>query len=483
MEVGRKFPWVTAGKLLAALAAVGAVTAGCLFAKVNQTTTGFVYLITVLFIASGWGLTEATVASVVGMLCYNFFFLPPVGEFTIADPQNWVALGAFLVTAIVASQLSAHARNQARASIRRQLELERLYSLGRSILLDSGDERLPVRLARRVAQAFELQAVAFYDASSAQVHLAGPEDLSIPPDILDKALAGDIEKAEKGDSRFAVIRLGMKPAGVLAIRGVVSETAMDAISSLMAIGLERARTQEIENRAKAARQSQELKSTLLDALAHEFKTPLTSIKAATTTVLADDHFTGPYRELLSIVDEETDRLDNLVSDAIQMSRIEGGKFKLHRFPVSPSEVIDTVIAQMRPRLEDRPVEKSVSPDAHQVYIDRDLIQLSLRQLVDNAMKHAPGHSPIRIGAEVADATVAFWVTDDGPGIAGAEAERVFERFYRGRADGNAVPGSGIGLSVVREIARAHGGEASVVSEPGKGARFAISLPLAAADLP
>lgn len=473
---------LSGGKLVATLLAVAAVTLACKYSGVNQTTTGFAYLLTVLFIASAWGLTQTIVASVVAMLCYNFFFLPPIGKFTIADPQNWIALGAFLVTGIVAGQLSASVRRQASAAIRRQLELERLYSLGRSILLDSGDHPVPSWLARHVAEAFDLQAVALFDTHSGQTYMAGPEDLTFPPDILQRALSGEIERADRPDSRFAVIRLGTKPAGVLAFRGIVSDAAIDAICSLVAIGLERARTQEIETLAKAARQSEELKSTLLDAIAHEFKTPLTSIKAATTTVIAGNRLTGQDRELLSIVDEETDRLNNLVSDAIQMSRIEGGKFKLRRTRVSPNQVINTVTAQMRARLEDRPVENAIVTNLTDVYIDRDLIQLSLRQLVDNALKHAPGKSAIRLGAGIGDSDVQFWVSDDGPGITAPEAERVFERFYRGRSHRNAVPGSGIGLSVVREIARAHGGDAFVESSPGKGSRFIIKLPLTTEEL-
>ena len=473
---------LSGGKLFATLLAVAAVTLACKYSGVNQTTTGFAYLLTVLFIASAWGLTQTIVASVVAMLCYNFFFLPPIGKFTIADPQNWIALGAFLVTGIVAGQLSASVRRQASAAIRRQLELERLYSLGRSILLDSGDHPVPSWLARHVAEAFDLQAVALFDTNSGRTYMAGPEDLTFPPDILQRALSGEIERADTLDSRFAVIRLGTKPAGVLAFRGIVSDAALDAICSLVAIGLERARTQEIENLAKAARQSEELKSTLLDAIAHEFKTPLTSIKAATTTVIAGNRLTGQDRELLSIVDEETDRLNNLVSDAIQMSRIEGGKFKLRRTLVSPNQVINTVAAQMRARLEDRPVENAIVTNLTDVYIDRDLIQLSLRQLVDNALKHAPGKSAIRLGAGIGDSDVQFWVSDDGPGITAPEAERVFERFYRGRSHRHAVPGSGIGLSVVREIARAHGGDAFVESSPGKGSRFIIKLPLTTEEL-
>ena len=473
---------LSGGKLFATLLAVAVVTLACKYSGVNQTTTGFAYLLTVLFIASAWGLIQTIVASVVAMLCYNFFFLPPIGKLTIADPQNWIALGAFLVTGIVAGQLSASVRRQASAAIRRQLELERLYSLGRSILLDSGDHPVPSWLALHVAEAFDLQAVALFDTHSGQTYMAGPEDLTFPPDILQRALSGEIERADRPDSRFAVIRLGTKPAGVLAFRGIVSDAAIDAICSLVAIGLERARTQEIETLAKAARQSEELKSTLLDAIAHEFKTPLTSIKAATTTVIAGNRLTGQDRELLSIVDEETDRLNNLVSDAIQMSRIEGGKFKLRRTRVSPNQVINTVTAQMRARLEDRPVENAIVTNLTDVYIDRDLIQLSLRQLVDNALKHAPGKSAIRLGAGIGDSDVQFWVSDDGPGITAPEAERVFERFYRGRSHRNAVPGSGIGLSVVREIARAHGGDAFVESSPGKGSCFIIKLPLTTEEL-
>jgi len=480
----RDSSWVAVAKVMAAALAIGAVTAACKFVKVNQTTTGFAFLITVLFIASGWGLTESIVASIAGMLCYNFFFLPPVGTFTIADPQNWIALAAFLVTAIVSSQLSASVKRQANTAIRRQLELERLYALGRAILLESGGRRAPVQFARHVAEAFELRAVVLYEASSEQVYMAGPEDLAIPGEILHKILAGQVETAEPGpDLHFAVVRFGTKPAGVLGIRGVISNTAVDAVASLFAIGLERARTLETESLAKAARQSEELKSTLLDAIAHEFKTPLTSIKAATTTVLADNQFTGQYRELLSIVDEETDRLNNLVSDAIQMSRIEGGKFRLRRSAVSPRELIDSVIGQMRPRLEDRPIQRTMAADVPQAAIDRDLIQLSLRQLVDNALKHAPGHSAIQVGAEVANSHLRFWVLDDGPGITPVEAERVFERYFRGHLNRDAVPGSGIGLSVVREIARAHGGDAFVESTPGKGSRFIIDLPLDKDELP
>jgi two-component system sensor histidine kinase KdpD len=463
--------------LTAALVIVAAVTFACRYVSVNATTTGFCYVITILLIATTWGILEAVAASVFAMLCFNFFFFPPVGTLTIADPQNWVALFAFLVTAIVASELSARAKNEAKAAIHRQRELERLYGLGRSILLDQGEGPLPQRLAQHVADQFELAAVTLYDVVSERQYKAGRQDLVIPERILTAALSGDIgARTDDLDSRFALIRLGGQPAGVLALRGDVSDTTMDAISNLVAIGLERARTQAAETRAEAARQSEELKSTLLDAIAHEFKTPLTSIKAAATTVLAGDRLGAEQRELLSVVDEEADRLNNLVGDAIQMLRIEGREFKLNRSSVSVADLIAAVTRQMRPRLADRPVEIQGASGLPSVSMDRDLIQLALRQLLDNALKYSSARSPVRIGAELRQGHVALWVADDGPGVPPPETERVFERFYRANSGRHAVPGSGLGLSVVREIARAHGGDA-VACRPDQGSRFEIIIPM------
>jgi two-component system sensor histidine kinase KdpD len=459
------------------LVIVAGVTGACLHLPVNVTTAGFVYLIAVLLIATAWGIAEAVAASVAGMLCFNFYFFPPVETFTIADPQNWVALFAFLVTAVVASELSARAKRQANAAVHRQRELERLHRLGRGILLDQGDGSLPQRLAQHIADQFELPAVTLYDVASGRQHHAGLHDLVIPESILTAALSDDIRaRADDLDSRFALIRLGGRPAGLLALRGDVSDTTVDAISNLVAIGLERARTQAAETRAEAARQSEDLKSTLLDAIAHEFKTPLTSIKAAATTVLSGNRLAAQERDLLSVVDEEADRLNNLLSDAIQMLRIEGREFKLNLSSVSVSDLIDAVTRQMRSRMADRPVHVCVDPQLPAVSIDRDLVQLALRQLIDNAIKYSPPRSPVQIGAGLHEGQLTLWVADDGPGVPRPEIERVFERFYRANSAGHAVPGSGLGLSVVREIARAHGGDA-IALRPPRGSRFEVSIPV------
>jgi two-component system, OmpR family, sensor histidine kinase KdpD len=466
-----------ASRLVVTIVLLIVVTVVCRNVPVNATTVGFAYLVVVLSIASTWGLLEAVVASVGAMLLFNLFFFPPFGTLTVADPENWVALVAFLTTAIVASQLSASAQRQNVTSIRKQHELERLYALGTSILLDRGDGPLPQRLAQAVARSFSIGGVVLHDVATGREYIGGPEDLSIPPQILSTALSGDISsRTDALDTRFSVIRLGGTPAGVLGLKGDISDTTVDAISNLIAIGLERVRTQEAENRAQTARKSEELKSTLLDAIAHEFKTPLTAIKAAITAVIGDPAIPETQRELLKIVDEEADRLNGLVTDAIETSRIEGGIFKLNLTEVQPREIISSVIRQMGTRLQDRRIHVSPIPDVTPVTVDRELVQLALRQLLDNAVKYSPAFQGIHVGVERRDGSVVFWVADEGPGVPSADRGRVFTRFYRGSSQKHGVPGSGVGLAVVRQIARAHGGDAILADTQGRGARFEVIVP-------
>src|SRR5256712_816683 len=303
-----------------ALALIAATTFVCSrLIPVNATTAGFAYLVDILVIATAWGLLEAIIASVVAVLCFNYFFFPQVGTFTIADPQNWVAIFAFLVTALIAGQLSARAKRRTREAVDRQREMERLYALSRAILLTDATQPVAKQISRQIAHTFEFPAVALYDRSSGEIHRAGPEDL---PDVDDKlreaAAEGTLFQDEARQLIVTAIRLGGEPIGSLAVRGAsLSDTALQSLSNLVAVGLERVRGQEAATRAEAARQSEELKSTLLDAIAHEFKTPLTSTKAGATGLLSDSATESPgQRELVTIVDEEADRLARLATEAI-----------------------------------------------------------------------------------------------------------------------------------------------------------------------
>ena len=448
--------------------------------SVNNVTVALSFLLAVLATSTVWGVIEGLVASVASMLCFNYFFIPPIGSFTIADPQNWMALSVFVVTAMIVSHLSARVRIQALESSRRQHEIEQLYTLSRNLLLLEVHGSLVQETTNLIAQVFALPGLAFYDRSSDRIHRAGPHDIPVDAGKLrDAALQGTVFHDSATETTIIPISLGGQPIGSLGIQGSqVSETALHAIGNLTAITLERAHAQDAATRAEAARQSEELKSTMLDALAHEFKTPLTPIKAAVTSMLSDGGMTPTHQELLRIVDEETDRLNSMLSEAIQMSRIEAGQLQLHRSPQSLSKIFQTQLEKLGESIEGRKVIVEVPEDLPRVSVDPEFTGIVIWQLLSNALRYTPPGSPLTLRANAGETEIIVSVEDCGPGISEQEQRKVFEKFFRGKDQRERIPGTGMGLTIAREIVRAHHGRIWVESEVGKGARFSFSLPRA-----
>jgi len=468
-------------RILVALGIVGGVTVvEYRIFRVNNVTVALSFLLAVMAIATRWGLAEALVASVASMLSFNFYFLPPIGTFTIADPQNWVAFSAFVVTAMMTSHLSANAKKQAMESTHRQREVERLYTLSRNLLLLEVPGPLAQEITNSIAKVFELPGLAFYDRSSDRIHRSGPRDIPVDAGKLrDTALHGTVFHDATTKTTIIPISLGGQPIGSLGIQGSqISETALHAIGNLAAITLERAHAQNVATRAEAARQSEELKSTMLDALAHEFKTPLTPIMAAVTSMLSDTDTNPTHQELLRIVDEETDRLNSMLTEAIQMSRIEAGELQLHRSPQSIGKILQAQLDKLGESLEGRKVTLEVPEKLPRVSVDPEFIGTVIWQLITNALRYTPPNSPLTLLASAEATEVIVSVEDCGPGISEQEQRKVFEKFYRGKDQRERIPGTGMGLTIAREIVRAHHGRIWVESEPGKGARFSFSVPRA-----
>jgi two-component system sensor histidine kinase KdpD len=459
------------------VAVVGVITAVYVrLPAVNPTTIALSYLLPILTIATTWGILEATIASVVAVLCFNFFFLPPVGTLTIADPQNWVALATFLTTAIVTSQLSGRARQRRLEMMARQRDLEQLYAMSRAQLLWSGTSSPAAAIAADVAKVFALPAVALYDSRSDTIHRAGPVDLADIDGTLRAVARQGLVIQDPSGAIVTAIRLGGAPIGSLALAGEpLSDTVVQSIANLAAIALERAAGQQVMAQAEAARRSGELRATLLDAVAHEFKTPLTSIRAAATALEEKLAPTGMERELATIIGEETERLDALVSDATQMLRLESGDFTLHRGTHRVSDLIRATFGELTGRLDGRLIEQHV-PDDLQVTADPDLLRVALRHLADNAIKYSPAGTTITVNARAIQTPeeVEIAIGSAGPPIPSDERSAIFDRFYRG-ATGSSVPGSGMGLAIVRQIARAHGGDVLLEALPA-GNEFRLRLP-------
>lgn len=463
------------GRVAASLVVIALVTAlYTVLLRVNPTTVALSYLLVILVLASSWGIVEATTASILAVLCFNFFFLPPVGTLTIADPQNWVAFVAFLLTAAIASQMSGRAKRRETEAASRQRDLERLYALSRALLLSERGASVSGMIARYIADAFELQAVGLYDHRVDTVSWAGPTEVpAIEAKLRDVARRATI--VHDSDRWIVIaIQLGGAPIGSVALLDSgLSDTVLNSIANLAAIGLERARVQEMTARAEAAQQSGELRAAVLDALAHEFKTPLTSMKAASTELLSGVAIDDRNRELATILDEEVDRLDSLVSDAVQMLRIDAGKFTVHLERHAVADLVAAALRQCEGRLDGHRVVRQV-PQGLTVDADGELLKLAVRQLLDNALKYSPPSSTIEVLA-TGNGSITVAVRNSGSTISEQEQPRIFERFYRG-ARARHIPGTGLGLAIVQQIAQAHRGTVAVSSEARTGTTFTISLP-------
>ena len=462
------------------LAGVAAVTfVAYAVIPINATSVGFAYVLLVLVVASLCGFVEALVTSVAATLTFNYFFLPPLLRFTIADPQNWVALFSFLATSLIASRLSAEARRRTRDALESKQEVERLYTFSRSILLIDPSEGFAKQLVRQLAETFQLEAVVLYERRQEQFYRAGPLDFEGMDDQLrDAALSGTSFADAQHRRIITAIRLGSEPIAGLALQGSsMPDSVLQGIANLVAIGLERARAQDLSSQVEAARQSEKLRTTLLDAMAHEFKTPLTSVMAATTSLLANpDQPRESREELVKIADEEAKHLKDLIDDAVEMGRLDSANIEVQMEPSSVAEIVREVVAGMRPEIDSRPVEVVCDQTPSVIAIDRRLVKLAVKQLLDNALKYSAPDKPISIHVHDGTGMITVAVTDHGDGISEQEQSRIFDRLYRSPEVERQVPGSGLGLSIAQNIARAHHGDLTVSSHPGE-TTFRLTLPV------
>lgn len=448
----------------------------------NSLTVALTMVLAIMGIATWWGFTESIAAAIAGMLGLNYFFLPPIGEFTISDPQNWVALATFVVTAITASELSVRVRRRAAEAIARRQEVERLYALGQALLL-SGSVRSAARdIVNSIIRTFEIRGAVFFNQLTGEFFRS-----DMRGSISDEQLRHVAETGEpliEPDRQIAIvpIRLGGRSTGSLGFVGcTLSTAALNALAYLVAIGIERARTIEEASQVEAARQSEVLKATLLDALAHDLKTPLTSIKGAVTHLLARPR-DAEERELLTIANEEADRLNRLVVEVLEMARIEASKLHPDRAPHNILDIVQATLKELEEPLKGRHVELRMPASLPAADVDFEFIQQVLKQLLDNAINYSPPGAPLIISAQAEGERVVVSVADEGRGIPVDEQSRIFDKFYRGRAWREKVLGTGLGLSIAKGIVEAHGGKIWVTSAPGKGSVFSFAVPVFKGEL-
>jgi two-component system, OmpR family, sensor histidine kinase KdpD len=447
---------------------------------VNVTTVGFTFLLAILVASAVSGFGTSLLMSVAAAAAYDYFFIPPIYEWNISDPQNWVALGAFVITAAVGSALSASARRQTRAAGRQREEAEQLYNLSQRLLSAGDSLSLCNAIPQDIVESFGTRAVALLLAQDQMVfYSAGGSHLfdtaELKASLADKSARVDtVSKVS-----YVPLRLGSKVIGSVGLADTrLSAETLESLGPLVTIAIERVRAIEQVGKIEGLRESEKLKSALLDAITHEFRTPLTAMKVSVTGMLSDLNFDRKQcRELLAMIDEGCDRIDQLVDEVSQMSRFESGDMQLTLSHHSVGELIDTAVAESRGLLGSRPVERRIANEEVPIRADLQWATKILVHLIMNAHLYSTPETPIVIRTETGKGLVFFHVADRGPGIDSAEIPRIFEKFYRGKEHRFRVQGTGMGLPIAKAIAEAHGGTMTAVSKPGEGSVFTFSLPI------
>jgi two-component system, OmpR family, sensor histidine kinase KdpD len=447
---------------------------------VNQTTVALSFLLAILAVSAVWGMAVSVVMSIAAMLVFNYLFLPPIGTFTITDPQNWVALFAFLVTSIVGSQLSSRIRKEADEAHQRRREVERLYRFSRKLLGEGNVIQLMNAIPNYIVESFEAGAAEFFLPQKDKFYRSGFGASQLDEERMKTTFLHDeiVMETEQG-VYYIPVRMGVRPIGSLGISGSeLSRQSVEAVSTLVAIAIERARAVEQLGQTEAERQGERLKSALLDSITHDFRTPLTSMKAAVSSLLASGNTEPAHsRELLTIVDEECDRLNRLVEEAGEMAKLEAGELELQLEPTAIEEIIQASLAHCKTALAGRPVNVQINPNLPRVRADLERVKDAMVQLIDNADLYSPKDQPITITAELTGDSVTTSVADHGPGIDDFDQTMIFEKFYRGKDQRYLVRGTGMGLPIAKAIIAAHNGSMTVTSQLGHGSVFSFTLPV------
>ena len=384
---------------------------------------------------------------------------------------------AFLVTALVAGNLSERARREAEDAKRRRREVERLYALSQQLLTTESLVSLLNLLPKIITDTFTATGAALFVTDHAAVYRSDPDVAFDEEKLRSVAARGELVIEEVGPS-YVSLRVGVKTVGALAVvGGNVSRQSLEAIGSLAGLAIERARAVDQVTIHRAAQESERLRTALLDSVTHEFRTPLTGIKASVSSLLTSSNLNDEQRtELLTIIDEETDRLNRLVGEASEMAQLDSGLVKLNLQPHNVRDAIDSALDAAHNLLQKHTVEVRIADGLPPVMMDVDRIREVVTHLLENAAKYSPAGTLITVTAERQGRYDVISVADQGPGIDSFEQSLIFEKFYRGRAQQYAAHGTGMGLAIAKVIVEAHGGTIGVVSQVGHGSVFSFKLP-------
>jgi two-component system sensor histidine kinase KdpD len=489
------------GGFLAALGAVGVSSLGSwiFFGRRELADVVMVYLFGIVLVAMRFGYGPSIVATVLAVLSFDFLFVPPYLSFSVTDLRHTVTFGVMFGVAIVISRLTKRIRDQALTARQREDRAARLYAMSRELAATSSTDVLVRIAAKHIGEAFEADVGILLPGPDGKLAVAGGDARGQPYELDAKdsgvvdwvwsrgAPAGqDTDTLPLASARFLLLRGARDKVGVLAVRPRHGRTfvdpeqrqLLDTFASQVASSLERTRFAEEAQRSEVAAEAERLRSSLLSSVSHDLRTPLGVITGATSTLLQDGSPLDPAsrRDLLESVHEEAERLNRLVRNLLEMTKIASGAIEPKKEWHPLDEIVGVALNRLDARMQGRPVTVDLARDLPPIPLDPVLVEQVFLNLLENALKYTPPGSPIDIRASTAPGAVLVEIADRGPGIPPSEQEQVFEKFYRLKrevSDG----GAGLGLAICRGIIEAHGGKMWVEERAGGGASFRLTLPI------
>jgi two-component system, OmpR family, sensor histidine kinase KdpD len=454
-----------------------------------------VYLLGIVLVARRQGRGPSLLASILSVAAFDFFFVPPHLTFTVSDVRYLVTFVVMLLVGIVISGMTIRIRAQAEAVREREQRTAALYAMSRELASTRGVEDLVRITVRHVAEVFGVRTIVLLPEDG-RLATRGDPDTDAPLDGNEVGVARWVFEHRQpaglgtntlpGAARLYVPLLASRGcAGVLGVRPADPHAfdtperlhQLETFADQTALAIERARLTEEAQETQLRMETERLRNSLLSSVSHDLRTPLATITGAATTLLEQGgRLDAPaQRDLLESVREEADRLNRLVQNLLEMTRLESGALDLHKEWHSMEEVIGAALRRLDKRLAGRRITTRVLPDLPLVAMDDVLIEQVLVNLIDNALKYTPPGSPVEIVATATDQAVTVEVADRGPGVPAGQEEKIFEKFYRGQPrDGR---GAGLGLAICRGVVRAHGGRIWAQNLPGGGVAFLFTLPV------
>jgi len=473
-----------------------AVVAGTSFGRSQRTDIVMIFLLGVVVVSMRFGYGPALLAAAAGVVTFDFFFVPPYYSLAVSDFRHVVTFVVMFLVAGILSHLTTRIRDQADAARHRERRTASLYAISRELAAAQTLEAMLATGARHVHETFDAAVAVFLPTEGGPLRLEYTEPGSLREDGQDLGLAEWVwihespgglgtDTLPTGRALFTPLKGARGRVGVLALvpKGDLMRLGdpedrqlLGTFAGIIGSAIERAQLADEARRGRLRIETEQLRNSLLSSVSHDLRTPLAVVTGAAETLLGDSapKDPGERRELLETIHEEGQRLNRLVRNLLDMTRLDAGAVRVNKELQPIEEVIGAALNRTEDRLDGRAVNTDVPRHLPLVPLDTVLIEQVLINLIENATRYSPAGTPIDIGAFVRDGSIQVEVADRGPGVAQQDAERIFEKFYRAREGAGGV---GLGLTICRGIVRAHGGRVWVETRSGGGASFRFTLPL------